>query len=92
MKLSAPTRGLKCRLKIPRMDVAGLSKGVSLPKTRIRAAGLSRLTLHFNTVAILILVKADQNYDWNLETMAAMITPQHLCFSAVREIVARRED
>src|SRR6267378_2871367 len=30
MRLSAPTRGLKCRLKIPRMDVAGLSKGTRL--------------------------------------------------------------
>jgi hypothetical protein len=48
--------------------------------------------LGFGQVAILILVKADQNYDWNLEKMAAMTTPQHLCFSAVREIVVRRED
>jgi tetratricopeptide (TPR) repeat protein len=30
MRLSAPTRGLKCRLKIPRIDVAGLSKGARL--------------------------------------------------------------
>src|SRR5713101_6375437 len=30
MRLSAPTRGLKCRLRILIMDVAGLSKGARL--------------------------------------------------------------